>query len=218
MSTDAGKPSKATLLQATQTERRALATDLDNLTPEQWAQPSLCSDWTVEQVVAHLTADASIGQLPWMASVIGARFDFDLHNLRRLTERLGPDPAATLARFRTVLDSTTSILGPKAAWLGEVVVHAEDIRRPLGLVRTPPSDTLLTLARFYAGSNFTVPGKTTISGLRVEATDTTFATGSGPVVSGPTLSLIMVMAGRQPHLADLEGDGLAILRDRLESS
>ena len=116
-------------------ERAALVADLETLTAEQWASPSLCAAWTVEQVVAHLTAAASTGRVRWVASALAARFDFDLHNLRRLTERLGPTPEATLDQFRGVVSSRTATFGPVAAWLGEVVVHAADIRRPLGIER-----------------------------------------------------------------------------------
>src|SRR6516225_4009054 len=70
-------------------ERAALADDLAGLDRDQWRQPSLCGRWTVEEVVAHLTAAASIGRLRWIASVVGARFNFDLHNDRRLAEHRG---------------------------------------------------------------------------------------------------------------------------------
>ena len=38
---------------AVHAERRALASDLDDLTPDQWATPSLCDDWDVHDVLAH---------------------------------------------------------------------------------------------------------------------------------------------------------------------
>ena len=34
-------------------ERRDLAALLDSLTPDQWASPSLCTGWSVRDVVAH---------------------------------------------------------------------------------------------------------------------------------------------------------------------
>lgn len=137
--------SRDALWSAAHAERAALADDLAGLYDAQWAQPSLCGRWVVEEVVAHLTAAASIGPLRWFASVLGARFDFELHNERRLAEHRGATPAETLERFRRVVASTTAPLGPTAAFLGEVIVHAQDIRRPLGLPRTrrwtssPPS-------------------------------------------------------------------------------
>jgi hypothetical protein len=40
--------------------------------------------------------------------------------------------------------------GASPAYLGEVVVHAQDIRQPLGLVRTPGVDALTPVADFFA--------------------------------------------------------------------
>ncbi|MFC5142985.1 maleylpyruvate isomerase family mycothiol-dependent enzyme [Actinomycetospora rhizophila] len=205
----------ATVLAATRAERAALADDLADLTDAQWATPSLCGRWTVEDTVAHLTAAASVGPWRWVRSVLGARFDFDLHNDRRLAEHRGATPAETLARFRAIIGSTTSTWGPKQAWLGEVVVHGEDVRRPLGLVRTPPVEVTTEVARFVASRDFTVAGKTMSAGLRLVATDGPFTAGEGPEVTGPTLALVMAMAGRAAHLDALDGPGVATLRERL---
>jgi uncharacterized protein (TIGR03083 family) len=203
-----------TLWSAAHAERAALAEDLTGLTDAQWAQPSLCGRWVIEEVVAHLTAAASTGPLRWFASVLGARFNFDLHNDRRLAEHRGATPAETLDRFRRVIASTTSAPGPTAAWLGEVIVHAQDIRRPLGLRRTPSVEAVTAVAGFYAGRNFTVASRTTIEGLRVEATDGSFATGTGPLVRGTTLALTMAMAGRRAYCDDLTGPGVPTVRAR----
>ncbi|OBK48832.1 maleylpyruvate isomerase family mycothiol-dependent enzyme [Mycobacterium sp. 1081908.1] len=205
---------RGALWSAVHAERAALADDLAGLDDAQWARPSLCGQWVVEEVVAHLTAAASIGRLRWFASAVGARFDFDLHNARRLAEHRGATPAETLERFRRVITRTTAPLGPTAAWLGEVVVHAQDIRRPLGLLRTPPVDTVAPVADFYARRDFTVAGRSAIDGLRLEATDGSFAAGAGPLVSGTTLALTMAMAGRQAYCDDLAGPGVPQLRAR----
>ncbi|HXC77937.1 MAG TPA: maleylpyruvate isomerase family mycothiol-dependent enzyme [Candidatus Acidoferrum sp.] len=198
-------------------ERAALAEDLAALDDAQWSHPSLCERWVVEDVVAHLTAAASIGPVRWFASVLGARFDFDLYNDRRLAEYRGATPAETLERFRRIVTSTTSAPVPTAACLGEIVVHAQDIRRPLGLARTPPLGAVTEVARFYARRNSTVASRTAIEGLRVEATDGPFATGAGPLVSGTTLALTMAMAGRSAYCDDLSGSGVSVLLARCSS-
>jgi uncharacterized protein (TIGR03083 family) len=198
---------------AAHAERAALADDLAGLDPARWAQPSLCGRWVVEEVVAHLTAAAGIGRVRWPASVVGARFDFDLHNARRLAEHRGATPADTLERFRRVVPSTTAASGHTAARLGGGV-HAQDIRRPLGLLRTPALDAVTEVARFYAGRDFPVASKSSTSGLRLEATDGPFATGEGQLVSGPTLALTMAMAGRGAYCDDLAGPGVPVLRAR----
>lgn len=210
--------SREALWAAARAERASLADDLAALDEAQWAQRSLCGRWTVEDVVAHLTAAASIGPLRWFASVLGARFDFDLHNDRRLAEQRGATPNETLERFRQAVGSTTSTFGPTAAWLGEVVVHAQDIRRPLGLERTPSIEAVTEVARFYARRDFTVASRSTIKGVRLEATDGPFATGAGPLVSGTTLALTMAMAGRRAYCVDLTGPGVPTVRDRCTSA
>jgi uncharacterized protein (TIGR03083 family) len=168
----------------------------------------------VEEVVAHLTAAASIGRLRWLTSVVGARFDFDRHNDRRLAEHRGATPAETLKRFRAVVTSTTAPWGHTAAWLGEVVVHAQDIRRPLGLSRTPSVAATTEVARFFAGHDFTVASRSIIEGLRIEATDGPFAAGTGPLIRGTTIALTMAMAGRHAYCDDLTGPGVPTLRAR----
>ncbi|MEU7632190.1 maleylpyruvate isomerase family mycothiol-dependent enzyme [Nocardia sp. NPDC049220] len=195
-------------------ERAALADDLAELDDRQWAQRSLCGRWVVEEVVAHLTAAASIGRLRWLASVLGARFDFDRHNSRRLAEHRGATPTQTLERFRAVVTSTTAASGHTAAWLGEVVVHAQDIRRPLGLPRAPSVAAATAVARFFASRDFTVPSRSIIAGLRLEATDGPFAVGTGPSIRGTTIALTMAMAGRQAYGDDLTGPGVPTLRAR----
>jgi uncharacterized protein (TIGR03083 family) len=195
-------------------ERARLAEDLAGLDDAQWTEESLCGRWTVEDVVAHLTAAASIGRLRWLRSVLGARFDFDLHNQRRLEEHRGATPAETLQRFRAVVASTRAPSKDTAAWLGEVVVHGQDVRRPLGLPRTPPVETVTAVARFYVGKDFAVPSRSAAQGLRLVATDGPFESGSGPLVSGTTLAITMALAGRATYCDDLTGEGVSILRSR----
>jgi len=58
-------------------ERAAVAADLTELTEQRWATQSLCDQFTVREVLAHLTAGASLNPVRWMAGVIRCRFDFD---------------------------------------------------------------------------------------------------------------------------------------------
>jgi hypothetical protein len=97
--------------------------------------------------------------------------------------------------------------------LGEVVVHGQNIRRPLGLVRIPAIDAVTTVGRFYASRDFAVPSRSATAGLRLQATDGPFASGSGALVRGTTLALTMAMAGRGDYCDDLTGPGLPIIRE-----
>ena len=198
-------------------ERTALAADLADLTGEQWAAPSLCAGLTVREVLAHLTAGAILGPVRWLAGVIRCRFDFDQQVAMRLGEQLGGTPAETLDRFRSVLTSTTKPPVPTLAMLGETIVHGQDIRLPLGIRHDYPIETLTRLAEYYQGSDLPVLTKTRSRGLRLDAADGPFDTGSGPLVSGTTLALIMAMAGRRAYCDELQGDGSATLRERSQT-
>lgn len=198
-------------------ERAALAADLADLTDAQWATPSLCAGLSVREVLAHLTAGASLNPVRWLAGVIRCRFDFDKQVAMRLAEQLGGTPAETLERFRRVVTSTTKPPVPAVAMLGEATVHAQDIRRPLGIRRDYPVSTLTKVAEYYQRSDLPVLTKSRVGGLRIAASDGPIAAGSGPLVSGTTLALVMAMAGRVAYCDELEGDGLTILRNRCSS-
>ena len=57
-------------------------------------------------------------------------------------------------------------------------------------------------------------GKARWQARPLQASDGPFATGSGPLVSGSTLALIMAMTGRVTYCDELDGDGAATLRAR----
>ncbi len=199
-------------------ERAALAGDLAAFDDEKWRHATLCAQWNVEEVVAHLTAAASLNQWRWMRSMLSARFRVDVHNERQMIEHRGSHPAETLDLFRSIITSTTSPLGPTAAYLGEVLVHAQDIRQPLRLPQTPTVDALTPVADFYARRNFAVRSRTAAAGLQLRAHDGPFAAGTGLLVTGPTLALVMSMAGRTPYMEQLDGPGVPTLRARLHGT
>ena len=196
-------------------ERRALLQDLEPLTAQQWATPSLCEGWTVQDVLGHMIAAARKTPPKFFAGMIGSGFRFNAMAAKDVARETQGGPAETLARFREVLDRTSSPPGPKTTWVGEVVVHGEDIRRPLGIRHTYPADALTSVADFYKGSNLLIGAKNRVAGLTLQATDADWSSGSGPSVTGPMLSLVMAMVGRKPALDDLSGEGVATLRERM---
>lgn len=196
-------------------ERAALAHDLATLTPGQWRHPSLCGEWTVEEVVAHLSAAGSVDRWRWIRSMLLAGLRPRVHNQRRLAEQLGASPAGTLRRFRAVVPLSIAPSSHLPAYLGEVLVHAQDIRRPLGIATRPGADALLPAARFLAARDFAVPSRRNAAGLRLVATDAAFAAGDGPEVRGTLLGLVMCIAGRPAYLDEVQGPGVPLLRARI---
>jgi uncharacterized protein (TIGR03083 family) len=195
-------------------ERRALAADLAELTEEQWRTPSLCSSWTVHEVLAHMVSTATLTPPAFFAGLIGSGFSFDRFTSRRIAAQSAGGPAATLGAFRSVETSTSAPPGPTTSWLGEALVHAEDIRRPLGIQHDYPVDAVRRVTEFYAGSNLLIGGKRRVEGVTLQATDADWSHGSGPLVSGPVLALMLATTGRKAALDELSGPGVEILRSR----
>jgi uncharacterized protein (TIGR03083 family) len=195
-------------------ERQALADDLTNLTDSQWETPSLCTEWTVHQVLAHLLSAAMMTPPKFFARFAGAGFNFNKYAAREVAQESAGGPAATLAAFRNVRDRRSAPPGPKDTWLGEAFVHGEDIRRPLGIRGNYPADGVVRALRFYARSNAIIGGRDRVAGLTLRATDADAMIGSGPLVEGPAISLLLAASGRKSALSELTGPGVEVLRQR----
>jgi uncharacterized protein (TIGR03083 family) len=195
-------------------ERKALATDLQALSDDQWASASLCGEWTVRDVAAHMAAAAKITPPTFFPKLAASGFSFERLQAKGVAAEKGATPADTLARFEAVRDSVKHPPGPADTMLGETIIHAEDIRRPLGISHNYPTDTVVRLADFFKGSNLLIGAKRRITGLTLRATDADWSHGTGPEVSGPAMSLLMAMTGRKAALDDLRGEGVATLRAR----
>jgi uncharacterized protein (TIGR03083 family) len=195
-------------------ERLALAADLEALPDARWDTPSLCTGWSVRDVLAHMAATAKIGPASFFGKLLVNGFSFTKLQSKDIAANRGTSPAETLASFKAIVHSTTHPPGPTDTWLGETIVHSEDIRRPLGLQHNYPTEGALRVADFYKGSNLVIGAKKRISGFTLRATDADWTHGDGPEVSGPIVALVMAMAGRKPAIDDLTGEGVEALRAR----
>ena len=195
-------------------ERRALADDLGELTPEQWRTPSLCAGWSVHDVLAHMVATAKETPLGFLRGMVGSGFRMTRFTEGRIAAERAGGPAETLRAFRAVETSTSAPPGPKLSWLGETLVHAEDIRRPLGIAHDYPTDATTAVTAFYAGSNVLIGGKRRVAGLTLRATDADWSIGRGPAVEGPARALMLATTGRKVALDELTGPGVETLRSR----
>jgi uncharacterized protein (TIGR03083 family) len=110
--------------------------------------------------------------------------------------------------MRATTTMTNHPPGPTTAMLGEMIVHGDDVRRPLGVNYGYPADHVIAAAEFYKASNLLLGSKKRITGLTLRADDMDWSTGSGPEVVGPGASLLSAMTGRRAALDDLHGDGL----------
>ena len=136
-----------------------------------------------------------------------ARTDID-----RLTTANSDAQLVDLLRAR--VGSRNAPPGPARSWLGETIVHGEDVFRAVGGYRDHPAEHLVAVADFYRNSNTLIGSKRRIEGITLRATDTEWRHGSGPEAAGPMVALVMAMTGRKAALDDLRGDGVATLRSR----
>jgi uncharacterized protein (TIGR03083 family) len=196
-------------------QRRALAGLLAGLDAEDWEHESLCPGWTVRDVVAHLVATARMTPPAFVGKLARARFRFNEMSrgeIERITA--GASDAELVDALAARVDARTAPPGPATSWLGETIVHGEDIFRALGDYRDHPRDHLVAVADFYASSNLLIGAKSRIEGVRLRATDADWTHGSGPEAAGPLVALVMAMTGRTAALDDLTGEGVATLRAR----
>lgn len=195
-------------------ERGALADDLVGRTDEQWRTPSLCAGWSVHDVLAHQCGTADMNPAKFLVRFASAGFNFPRFADAQIARYRGATPADTLATFSRLQHSTTAPPGPKTSWLGEVIVHSEDIRRPLGIGHEYPADAVRQVMDFYAGSNTLIGTKRRIAGLTLRASDQDWSHGTGPLVEGRLIDLLLAATGRAAACDRLTGDGVTTLRLR----
>jgi uncharacterized protein (TIGR03083 family) len=195
-------------------ERADMAQTWAALSGDQWAAPSWCEGWSVQDTAGHVLAAAEQTPANFYKEMLMAGFRFNVF-AERAAKRLasiGPDELVRRLQART--STTNHPPAPVMAMLGEIVAHGEDIRRPLGLEHRSPEEALVAVADSWKKSNLLIGAKRRIAGLRLRATDSDWVHGDGPEVSGPLISLIMAMVGRKGAHKDLTGEGVAILGNR----
>jgi uncharacterized protein (TIGR03083 family) len=198
-------------------ERRSLAALVSGLTGEQQATQSLCNEWSVRDVVAHLVVPLEVSIPKFALAMLACRGNFDRANVRLAREQ-ARRPLGELAEvLRRKADSrfTPPGSGPEAP-LTDLLVHGLDIRWPLGLPRDIPEERVHKSLTYLTGApGGAVVAKGRLDGLRFEATDIDWTHGRGPAVSGDAEALLLAIAGRTTALGHLSGDGVSTLRGRL---
>jgi uncharacterized protein (TIGR03083 family) len=193
-------------------ERAALIDDLEGLGDARWEEQSLCREWTVHDVVAHLVDTARTTRLSFVVGLARARFDFDRQNARGVQRHRGASPQETLERLRRVASRRSTPPAPLESRLVEEVIHGEDIRRALGLSRSYAQEAVVRSLRLQARTSASLGGaKELVAPIRLTATDADVSMGDGPEVSGSALSLLLAVSGRRVALDDLHGPGVAAL-------
>ena len=193
-------------------ERQALIDHLDGLTAEQWNTQSLCDDWTVHDVLAHLVDDAKTTKPSFVRNLILARFNFDRANQNGVDRERKHTPQQTLEAFHQVSDRTSSAPAPLASRLVEIIVHGEDIRRPLGISHVYPVDAIIAAIDYQLATSDSMGGsKDRATGLKLIATDADWSHGNGAGVRGHAIDILMTFTRRPVSNDALTGEGVTSL-------
>jgi uncharacterized protein (TIGR03083 family) len=196
-------------------ERTRSADMLESLTPDQWNADSWCAGWNVHLVAAHMMIAGEQTTGTFMKGLLASGFRFNVMMDRAARDSGQLPPEQIIARIRARTTTTNKPPAAAMAMLGEVVVHGNDIRQPLGIIDNTSSAAKLACLDMFKRTNVPLATKRTIAGLRLRATDADWSHGSGPEVAGPMIALVMAMATRPP-MDSLSGDGVATLRARLQ--
>ncbi|BDZ41482.1 hypothetical protein GCM10025865_07810 [Paraoerskovia sediminicola] len=210
------RATSAALWETVHAERRHLVADLAGLDEDEWATPSLCPGWDVHDVVAHLVDTARTGRLAFVREMLRARLDFDRANETGIARERREDPRETVAALQSVADLTRTPPANLATRLVEAIVHGEDVRRPLGIVRRYPEAAVAQALGYQRRTAVSFGGgRERAAGLRLvdRTTGATWfdGTGAGLSVEADALDLLLAVSGRPVAPERLEGPGASHL-------
>jgi uncharacterized protein (TIGR03083 family) len=196
-------------------ERADFAAFLATLSPQQWQAPTLCEQWRVRDVVAHVISYDDLDPRGLLALAARGRFRLGRINAAALARHATSSPQQLLALLsdQPKPGGVPALLGGRVG-LVETLIHHQDIRRALGRPRHIPPQRLRPALR----TALIAPdiGKLwPLRGVRLVATDLPFAAGAGPQVRGPAEALLMTIAGRRGVVDELSGPGQAKLAGRI---
>jgi uncharacterized protein (TIGR03083 family) len=175
---------------------RGLASLLDDSPGEVWQAPSLCENWQVRHVVAHVTMPARLTPEQYGAEMAAAGGDFTVLS-DTVALRDGALPVADLLdQLRSAhLHAWQPPGGGALGALSHAVIHSLDVTVALGRPTVAPTEAVtalleqLTAAR---GSWFGID----LTGVQLAATDTGWSWGEGSVVAADSGELVALLSGR----------------------
>jgi uncharacterized protein (TIGR03083 family) len=195
-------------------QRIRLAELLAGLSDAEWEEPSLCAGWRVRDVAAHVALGTESPRIATMlVEAVRARGSF---------HRLNHDVAVRHAQRPTrdiVLEIRTNARSRRLPAvttyrniLVDTLVHTQDIAIPLGRDEPLPVEAARAGADRVWMMGWPFWARRRLRELRLVATDTDWAVGTGTEMSGPIGMLLLLLTGRtttaMPHLS---GPGLLAL-------
>jgi uncharacterized protein (TIGR03083 family) len=178
-------------------ERGWLADLLESLPPESWRQPSLCDGWTVRDVAAHLTfAHTRVRDLVWPAVRAGFRYDVLVRDTALHSPLTHEEIVTTLRGFLGSRRRVAFITDLEP--LIDILVHNQDICRPLGIDHPMPPEAAAAAADRVLSTPRPLRRWKPPQDVRMVATDVDWTHGRGEELRAPMRSHLLTLTGRQP--------------------
>lgn len=190
-------------------QRSELADILQTLSPEEWQAPSLCPEWTVRDVAAHVISSAGTSSGQVLTGMLRARGNFNRFMFDE-AKRLSARPTDEIIADYRRLDGSrrrppgTTMLDP----LMDVLVHTQDIVRPIGRQHAMPAASCAVVANHVWHRSFPFKARRRFGTFRLTATDIDWAVGDGPAINGSMGALLLLLTGRTVSTPELTGDGM----------
>jgi uncharacterized protein (TIGR03083 family) len=200
-----------------ESQRHAIADIMESVQPAQWEQPSLCSEWRVRDVVAHLAMGSQripVGVM--LRGAVRARGSFNRMNRDLAVEHARRPIQELIAELRQGAASReVPAVTNYRNILFDVLVHGQDITVPLGVELAIPAPAAMAAASTVWNIKWPLWTQKKYRGLRFVASDAPWTAGSGLEVRGPIAALLITLAGRGAALDRLDGNGVDHLSCRL---
>jgi uncharacterized protein (TIGR03083 family) len=208
-------------------ERLSLSELLAWVPEEQWTTPSLCAEWSVHHVLAHLVMTPAREPHVWamVNALVRARGHLWEAGRDVAVAYASRSPRELVAALREAADARTKpVFVVSENILLDLVVHGQDIAVPLGLRRpVPDAAAVLSLERIW-GMGWPFHARRRLAGVHLQccgeaATNVVWEAGSGPPLRGTCGDLALLMTGRtRAALPRLAGAGVELISERLDAA
>jgi len=173
-----------------------LADLLESAPADAWDTPSLCENWQVRHVVAHVTMPARLTSQDYADELAAAGGDFDVLS-NSVAERDGSQPVADhLAQLRSpVLHAWQPPGGGASGALAHAVIHSLDVTIALDRPSVAPTEARIAVLYLLTAANGEIFG-IDLAGVRLDAHDVDWSSGDGNPVTADSGRLIALLSGR----------------------
>lgn len=185
---------------------------LDELSDEQWDEPSYCEGWRVRDVVGHVVVGTRVPARTVVRKVAAGGFRLNTvvgRESRKMGDELTVDELRSEFRLGTDVDELGGIVRylPKKPLFADNLTHLLDVTEPLGIDVDVPEERLVAALDLLVRIN-DWGSKKRAKGVRLVATDVDWSHGSGPEVRGSARHLVLALGGRSAVLDQLAGAGV----------